>query len=395
MRTKIVHWLAGVVVAIALVGCGSSSSSQASRGIYKDAGVVSGLTYTTATQSGVTDQEGGFRYMPGETITFSISNITIGQATGAPTITTFDLVGISPPLSSFGIPQNNPTSNKFQEAINISLFLQTLDKDSNPANGISIPTAVNSVVANTPLDFKLTRSLLAYRSFNSFQDSPQLKVFIGSCRAAGIWGGTKAIRQIAVTTNKLYQGLGLTPAIYLALKTTDSDNSYSTREYDNNGFLSKLSFYGANGNLTSFTTYTYDANGNQTHLVYTDPTNSSNNYLVDYLYDANGNQIGRTYTPSNGSNISVWHAEYDINGNQTKITGYDNATLTGYSLYYYNASGTLSRDETYDANNVLTYSSSFAYNTNLQVTNIESTGFNAQPTSLVLTYNQNQRIIQA
>lgn len=169
------------IISLLLVACSGSSSSDQPVGVLSDAGTVSGVQYRTATQSGTTDSGGKFLYNPGETVTFFIGNIVIGQALASPALNTFDLVGISPPLSGLGIPNKTPQSLLFQKAINISTLLQTLDDDANPANGISIPKEAASIASTATINFS--------QSSIDFQDTFALRQFISRCRTAGLWGG--------------------------------------------------------------------------------------------------------------------------------------------------------------------------------------------------------------
>ena len=396
MRTKFLSLIAGLLFASILSGCGGSSSSgqSVSTGVYKDAGIVSGLQYKTATQSGVTDKDGTFRYVPGETVTFSVSNVVIGQVAGAGTITTFDLVGITPPTSSSGIPLNNPASKKFQEAANISLFLQTLDDDSNPTNGINIPSAANNVVANTPINFKIYADFFNVKPYNGFGESPQFKVFIGSCRTAKVWSGGKAIAKPSIALNNIYKGLGISPNVYFRSKSTYSDNTSVNFEYGISGLVSKEnSNYDPTSTINSYTTYTYDANGNKTYEIYTHLTNPTSNYSLTYTYDLNGNQIRRVNTDNSGRSISSLTSEYDINGNVTKSQRYSGDVLEAFSLYLYNSNGTLSREDYYNADGSLNYSWSYSYDANLLPTNIR---FNdtTSSSSNTFVYDASQQVIQ-
>ena len=77
--------------ALGFSGCGSSGSSGSSSdttqtGTFVDA-PVQGLNYSTATQSGVTDSSGHFKYKSGETVTFKIGNLTLGSLNAKKTIT--------------------------------------------------------------------------------------------------------------------------------------------------------------------------------------------------------------------------------------------------------------------------------------------------------------------
>jgi len=116
---------------IGFVGCNSDSetaSAQVQTGyLYDD--IVGGLEYTTATQSGVTGADGSFKYVAGEKVTFKLGNITLGKATAAATtLTLFDLAQAG--QNSDGTPTD--------EVANMAIFLQSLDVDQDPNNGITI-----------------------------------------------------------------------------------------------------------------------------------------------------------------------------------------------------------------------------------------------------------------
>ncbi|MBF0185244.1 MAG: hypothetical protein HQM06_12775, partial [Magnetococcales bacterium] len=77
-------------------------------------------------QSGITGADGSFFYLAGETVTFAIGGIVLGQSSGKALITPLDLGRSADTVS------------------NIIRLLQSLDSDHNPANGISISAAVRS-----------------------------------------------------------------------------------------------------------------------------------------------------------------------------------------------------------------------------------------------------------
>ena len=345
-----------------LTGCGSSS--PVSTGVYKDAGVVSGLQYQTATQSGVTDAQGRFKYLDGEKVTFSVSNVTLGQATGAAVLTTFDLVGITPPTSSLGIPYNNPKSKKFQEALNISIFLQTLDEDGNTSNGIHIPALLHSVVATKPMNFKLVYGTPAYGYLVPFAESPQLKMFLGKCRTAGVWGGTKAIKKIGPAAAALYSALGLTPKVDLIHVNSNSDGSSVRYEYDRFGQITGRYQYNTEGVMTSQRSFGYDSNGNWTDSVDTDPSTSLT-YSSKSIFDDNGNWVSLLITTPTLTYRSVY--TYDINGNLVQQVNYTGDEVTGKYLFTYSTHGTLSTEKRYDAANQLYETTEYTYTSDLLI----------------------------
>lgn len=97
-------------------------------GVFVDA-PVRGLNFRTLTQQGTTDDTGGFRYLVGETITFSIGSIALGSASARAVMTPLDLV-------SGAADHTDPA------VTNICRLIQTLDKNGNLSDGIEIPPSV-------------------------------------------------------------------------------------------------------------------------------------------------------------------------------------------------------------------------------------------------------------
>jgi len=106
---------------------------------------VEGLSYASATLNGTTDADGIFSYETNETVTFSIGDITLGSTSGAAVITPVDMV-------------SGATSETDPVVTNIARFLQTLDDDGNPDNGIIISNTVSNLAAGKNIDFMLSTS---------------------------------------------------------------------------------------------------------------------------------------------------------------------------------------------------------------------------------------------
>ena len=98
---------------------------------------VSGLRYKSGEHYGITDNEGHYGYIQGEPVEFFIGDISIGAA-------------IEPVarVTPYELGDSNP-----QTAMNIARFLQTLDNDANPDNGIQINEAVHTLAEGQALDF--------------------------------------------------------------------------------------------------------------------------------------------------------------------------------------------------------------------------------------------------
>ena len=128
--------LIGAAVAV-LSACGGKTSTPLPSpldGRFLD-GPVQGLAYRTATLSGTTDATGGFRYRPGETVTFSIGGMDLPAVPGAALVTPLDVAGTS--------NVNDP------KVVNLLVLLQSLDEDGNAANGIKIPAGAAAAAAGT------------------------------------------------------------------------------------------------------------------------------------------------------------------------------------------------------------------------------------------------------
>ncbi len=83
---------------------------------------LSGLGYRTATQRGVTNHNGEFRYQQGERVTFFIGDVHLPTASTGPAVTPYDM-GSSP-----------------HEAINAARLLQSLAREHNGT--LTIPASV-------------------------------------------------------------------------------------------------------------------------------------------------------------------------------------------------------------------------------------------------------------
>ncbi len=132
-----------IAIASLITACGGGGddngeeNNNAKTGSFVDS-PVEGLSYSTATQSGITNAAGEFKYRDGEVVTFKIGNTVIGAAFGAEYITPLDVT------NSFQ-PSDNAASN-------LARLLQTLDTDNNPENGITLPATVASLAENLDIN---------------------------------------------------------------------------------------------------------------------------------------------------------------------------------------------------------------------------------------------------
>ncbi|GBC59580.1 hypothetical protein DENIS_0519 [Desulfonema ishimotonii] len=125
--------LRGIIAALlfgTIAACSGSGGDDTTlrTGKFMDS-AVEGLAYETDTGSGVTDSDGRFYYLPGEKIRFSVGTIEIGESTATATLTPVDLV-------------EDATDVTHPAVINIARFLQSLDLDNTPENGILISAEI-------------------------------------------------------------------------------------------------------------------------------------------------------------------------------------------------------------------------------------------------------------
>lgn len=186
-----------ILATLAIQGCGGSDDDDSDNGGQRggtntpSVGVlldspVANIKYTTATQSGFTDSEGQYQYIPGETITFSIGGIELPSISAS---------GLITPLTIFDTADVNDA-----RVSNLLRLLQTLDTDGNPDNGIVISEVAHSASADLSLDF----------SSDSFDtDVETLVSNSGSVNSALVEAGTaidhfnSTLSSITLTTERL------------------------------------------------------------------------------------------------------------------------------------------------------------------------------------------------
>lgn len=129
-----------------LVSCGGggggvSSVAQAPSliGVFLDS-PVAGLGYETGSGQGITDAAGQFSYHEGEMIRFFVGDIELGQTMARPLVTPMHLV-------------DGAGTDEYPMATNMLVFLQTLDADGEPANGIQITAPMRQEASGMQVDF--------------------------------------------------------------------------------------------------------------------------------------------------------------------------------------------------------------------------------------------------
>ena len=123
---------------LVLIGCGRSSdptvTSDSGTGYYVDS-AVEGVQYTCGANSGVTGQDGAFTFEIGESCRFELRGIQLREVNAA------DLVD--------GVKVLEDNSK-------VARFLQSIDFDGNPDNGIQIKDEVIEVLTQALEDYNIS-----------------------------------------------------------------------------------------------------------------------------------------------------------------------------------------------------------------------------------------------
>ncbi len=104
-------------------------------GVFRDANVA-GLEYFAPGIEGVTSDGGRFNWVVGGPITFKVGELVVGTALGSSFMTPVRLASGS--------------DNPLLERANIARFLQMLDQDGDPENGIVISNGVKAMATGWP-----------------------------------------------------------------------------------------------------------------------------------------------------------------------------------------------------------------------------------------------------
>lgn len=122
-------------------GGSSTPNANTKTGVFTD-GKIAGVNYTTSSGlKGTTNQQGEFSFNNGDSVTFSIANVQIGDATPAKAY-----------LTPLDLAKDQNSRN------NLLVFLQSLDANANHDDGIQISTKTIALLEATNLKFDFTNS---------------------------------------------------------------------------------------------------------------------------------------------------------------------------------------------------------------------------------------------
>jgi len=149
-----------IMAGLILAGCsggGSHSDGDMNsvNGMFIDS-PVQGLNYASPSGVGLTDETGRFVCQSGEMVQFMIGDVVLGEVQAKDVVTPMDFVDPAELYMGF----NNPM------LVNMGRFLQSLDADGNPENGITITQEVRDQVSGRMIDF--------HQSIRDFENDPDV-----------------------------------------------------------------------------------------------------------------------------------------------------------------------------------------------------------------------------
>ncbi|MCK5788412.1 MAG: RHS repeat protein, partial [Chlamydiia bacterium] len=275
-----------VLSVLLLTGCDINKSA-------KLAFPIEGLSYETASQSGVTDKEGAFVYAPQETeVTFSLGELALATLPITEVITLEQFFH----LDSF--PEGNEIngevlhSEEMEGTTAFLTLLYVLDEDNNISNGVKINTEVAKLVK----DLDLTQG---YRKLLSDFDFLTLLATIEVNKALP---RTAYIPNITLVLTEFYAALGLNSPYSVVLE----DGTFEKKNYSYNtlGLLLEKTVLNIDANRTYRYRYTYNALGLQTLYEYDgDISTIESDTVRKYRYNAFGNRIEELYNDRNTTKI--------------------------------------------------------------------------------------------
>lgn len=300
-----------------LTACSSEENSDIKTGVFKDSSAVAGLTYSTESQSGITNTKGQFKYKAGETIHFSLANLTLGESvTAQSTITTLDIVPNAMIYQNdadfvnyhFDSDNNEANISGFLNASNIMILLQTLDADQDPNNGLDISDSITTLINDTELDLTQTHNWFASKLSEISSEAVNQGLLTNSTVVKPQYALSNyyqannidyAFRQIdSIETNSSIRSLS-----YDEWGNVLAENTDTNKDGANN--LTTLTTYNKAGDALTQTKYvneeiiseTTSMTYNDAGLIISKQTEYFDNGVIqaaeneEYTYDTNGNLI--------------------------------------------------------------------------------------------------------
>ena len=182
-------------------------------GYYYDS-LVSGLSYESRSEDGVThagvtgedDDPGRFSYAEGDTVSFSLGDINLGQSVAKDRVTPFDLAGLEEEaIGECEVDGVLPDdTDAFRKVVNLAVLFQTLDTNGDHTDGIEIRSQVAALFEGSSVDLDQPRT--------AFQADAEILALLEEANSLGLFSETRTLVQPEDALRALYLGLGLCPS---------------------------------------------------------------------------------------------------------------------------------------------------------------------------------------
>jgi hypothetical protein len=300
----------GLVLSLVACGGGSgstqsssttSTTSETKTGTFIDSPVM-GLRYNSTSHSGITNSAGEFRYTDDEVVTFSLGGIELGSSIAQDEITPLDLLGVDSLDDAI-------SEGLFDQLINMLVFLQSLDRDHNPENGIDLGD----------LDITLADAVLNFdQDQQSFLNAEYKKLVNEN---AGFYVSADTAKKHFADSLAVTYTVALPSKDYLDTNGDSTNDIVITYNYDGNGRLFEI-FEAPDGEVemppTTKTTLQYDSESRISLLTYEDLTDEVLLVEREYNYDSMGRL---TSLVESGPNSDIYLQEswvFDDVGNEVR-----------------------------------------------------------------------------
>lgn len=177
---------------------------------------VHGMAYAYGDVTSMTDEQGAFEYSGEVPVDFSVGDILLGSAAGDAIVTPVELVP-------------GADDETHATVTNIARFLQTLDDDGDPENGIVITDAVHAMAEGESVNFQ--------QSAADFADDGNVQTVVASLTGVTEAGARSLLSAADARAHLRATLLGLIAGQYLVSITAD-DSVVLTVGVGNDGALS-------------------------------------------------------------------------------------------------------------------------------------------------------------
>jgi hypothetical protein len=223
---RVALWIAVLTPSLTTVGCAESTCVYGyyggycyTYGYYYDS-LVSGLSYESSGKAGepwtgvtgeVTGEEtepgpGSFRYVEGDTVSFSLGDTVLGESQAQERITPFDLAGFDvddvDDVGGCDVAGTLPDADDgFRHVANLAVLLQTLDTDGDPTNNIDIRPDVAALFDGVDIDLS--------QAWEDFRADTDLVELLAEANSQELFSDARELRDRVDALRALYQGIGL------------------------------------------------------------------------------------------------------------------------------------------------------------------------------------------